>query len=72
VPFRLRGIKEKYKTHKVQIKDDAIIAAVELSTTILPNRFLPDKAIDLMDEAASKIRMEINSKPKNWTFWIEK
>ncbi|WP_396168484.1 ATP-dependent chaperone ClpB [Flavobacterium sp.] len=61
----LRGIKEKYETHhKVQIKDDAIIAAVELSQRYITNRFLPDKAIDLMDEAASKIRMEINSKPE--------
>ncbi|HSN48058.1 MAG TPA: ATP-dependent Clp protease ATP-binding subunit, partial [Flavobacterium sp.] len=58
----LRGIKEKYETHhKVQIKDDAIIAAVELSQRYITNRFLPDKAIDLMDEADSKIRMEINS-----------
>ncbi|NRS88877.1 ATP-dependent Clp protease ATP-binding subunit ClpB [Flavobacterium sp. 7E] len=61
----LRGIKEKYETHhKVQIKDEAIIAAVELSERYITNRFLPDKAIDLMDEAASKIRMEINSKPE--------
>ncbi|KIA84133.1 ATP-dependent chaperone ClpB [Flavobacterium sp. AED] len=61
----LRGIKEKYETHhKVQIKDDAIIAAVELSQRYITNRFLPDKAIDLMDEAASKLRMEINSKPE--------
>lgn len=61
----LRGIKEKYETHhQVRIKDDAIIAAVELSQRYITNRFLPDKAIDLMDEAASKIRMEINSKPE--------
>jgi ATP-dependent Clp protease ATP-binding subunit ClpB len=61
----LRGIKEKYETHhKVQIKDEAIIAAVELSQRYISNRFLPDKAIDLMDEAASKLRMEINSKPE--------
>ena len=61
----LRGIKEKYETHhKVQIKDDAIIAAVELSQRYITNRFLPDKAIDLIDEAASKLRMEINSKPE--------
>lgn len=61
----LRGIKDKYETHhKVQIKDEAIIAAVELSQRYITNRFLPDKAIDLMDEAASKIRMEINSKPE--------
>ncbi|SNB02123.1 protein disaggregation chaperone [Flavobacterium psychrophilum] len=61
----LRGIKEKYETHhKVQIKDEAIITAVELSQRYITNRFLPDKAIDLMDEAASKLRMEINSKPE--------
>jgi ATP-dependent Clp protease ATP-binding subunit ClpB len=61
----LRGIKEKYETHhKVRIKDEAIIAAVELSERYITNRFLPDKAIDLMDEAASKLRMEINSKPE--------
>jgi ATP-dependent Clp protease ATP-binding subunit ClpB len=61
----LRGIKDKYENHhKVQIKDDAIIAAVELSQRYITNRFLPDKAIDLMDEAAAKLRMEINSKPE--------
>ena len=61
----LRGIKEKYEAHhKVRIKDEAIIAAVELSERYITNRFLPDKAIDLMDEAASKLRMEINSKPE--------
>ena len=61
----LRGIKEKYETHhEVRIKDEAIIAAVELSQRYITNRFLPDKAIDLMDEAASKLRMEINSKPE--------
>ena len=61
----LRGIKEKYETHhKVRIKDEAIIVAVELSQRYITNRFLPDKAIDLMDEAASKLRMEINSKPE--------
>ena len=61
----LRGIKEKYETHhKVRIKDDAIIGAVTLSNRYISNRFLPDKAIDLMDEAASKLRMEINSKPE--------
>ena len=60
----LRGLKEKYENHhKVQIKDDAIIAAVELSQRYITDRFLPDKAIDLIDEAASKLRMEINSKP---------
>ena len=61
----LRGIKEKYETHhKVRIKDEAIIGAVKLSERYITNRFLPDKAIDLMDEAASKLRMEINSKPE--------
>ena len=61
----LRGIKEKYETHhKVRIKDEAIIAAVELSQRYITDRFLPDKAIDLMDEAASRLRMEINSKPE--------
>ncbi|WP_026753329.1 ATP-dependent chaperone ClpB [Sediminibacter sp. Hel_I_10] len=61
----LRGIKEKYEAHhKVRIKDEAIIGAVELSERYITNRFLPDKAIDLMDEAASKLRMEINSKPE--------
>ena len=61
----LRGIKEKYEAHhKVRIKDEAIIAAVELSKRYIPNRYLPDKAIDLMDEAAAKLRMEINSKPE--------
>lgn len=60
----LRGIKEKYESHhKVQIKDDAIIAAVDLSQRYISDRFLPDKAIDLIDEAASRLRMEINSKP---------
>lgn len=61
----LRGIKEKYEAHhKVRIKDEAVIAAVELSQRYITSRFLPDKAIDLMDEAASKLRMEINSKPE--------
>jgi len=61
----LRGIKEKYETHhKVRIKDDAIIAAVELSQRYITDRFLPDKAIDLVDEAAAKLRLEINSKPE--------
>ncbi len=60
----LRGIKEKYETHHhVRIKDEAIIAAVELSQRYINDRFLPDKAIDLMDEAASKLRMQINSMP---------
>jgi ATP-dependent Clp protease ATP-binding subunit ClpB len=61
----LRGIKEKYEAHhKVRIKDEAIIGAVAFSNRYITNRFLPDKAIDLMDEAASKLRMEINSKPE--------
>ncbi|MEM8846308.1 MAG: AAA family ATPase, partial [Bacteroidota bacterium] len=61
----LRGIKDKYEAHhKVRIKDEAVISAVELSQRYITNRFLPDKAIDLIDEAASKLRMEINSKPE--------
>jgi ATP-dependent Clp protease ATP-binding subunit ClpB len=61
----LRGIKDKYENHhKVMIKDAAIIAAVELSQRYITERHLPDKAIDLIDEAASKLRMEINSKPE--------
>ncbi|MEX1002769.1 MAG: ATP-dependent chaperone ClpB [Crocinitomicaceae bacterium] len=61
----LRGIKEKYENyHKVLIKDEAIIAAVELSQRYITERHLPDKAIDLIDEAASKLRMEMNSKPE--------
>jgi len=61
----LRGLKERYETHhSVRIKDEAIIGAVELSQRYITNRYLPDKAIDLMDEAASKLRMEINSKPE--------
>jgi len=61
----LRGIKDKYESHhKVRIKDEAVIGAVSLSNRYITNRFLPDKAIDLMDEAASKLRMEINSKPE--------
>ena len=60
----LRGLKEKYENHhKVRIDDDAIIAAVELSHRYITNRFLPDKAIDLIDEAASKLRLEMNSVP---------
>jgi ATP-dependent Clp protease ATP-binding subunit ClpB len=60
----LRGIKEKYEAHhKVRIKDEAIIAAVELSQRYINDRFLPDKAIDLIDEAASKLRIQINSMP---------
>ena len=61
----LRGLKEKYETHhKVRIKDEAIIAAVELSQRYISDRFLPDKAIDLMDEAASKLRLEMDSVPE--------
>ena len=61
----LRGLKERYENHhKVRIKDDAIIAAVELSNRYITDRFLPDKAIDLMDEAAAKLRMERDSVPE--------
>lgn len=61
----LRGLKERYENHhKVQIKDDAIIAAVELSQRYISDRFLPDKAIDLIDEAAAKLRLEMNSLPE--------
>lgn len=62
----LRGLKEKYENHhKVRIKDEAIIAAVQLSSRYISDRFLPDKAIDLMDEAAAKLRLEVNSVPEN-------
>ncbi|GHT67541.1 chaperone protein ClpB [Bacteroidia bacterium] len=62
----LRGLKERYETHhKVRIKDDAIIAAVELSHRYISDRFLPDKAIDLIDESASKLRLEMNSVPES-------
>ena len=61
----LRGLKERYETHhKVRIKDDALIAAVALSTRYISDRFLPDKAIDLVDEAAAKLRLEVDSKPE--------
>nr|WP_319398485.1 ATP-dependent chaperone ClpB [uncultured Carboxylicivirga sp.] len=61
----LRGLKERYETHhKVRIKDEAIISAVELSDRYISDRFLPDKAIDLMDEAASRLRLEMNSVPE--------
>ncbi len=61
----LRGLKEKYETHhKVKIKDEAIIAAVELSTRYITDRFLPDKAIDLIDESAAKLRLEMDSLPE--------
>jgi ATP-dependent Clp protease ATP-binding subunit ClpB len=61
----LRGLKERYENHhKVQIKDDALIAAVDLSHRYITNRHLPDKAIDLIDEAASKLRLEMNSVPE--------
>ena len=62
----LRGLKERYENHhKVQIKDDAIIAAVDLSHRYITSRFLPDKAIDLIDEAASRLRLEMNSVPES-------
>ena len=62
----LRGLKEKYENHhKVRIKDDAIIAAVQLSTRYITDRFLPDKAIDLMDEAAARLRLQIDSVPES-------
>ena len=61
----LRGLKEKYETHhRVRIKDDALIAAVSLSARYITDRFLPDKAIDLVDEAAAKLRLEVDSKPE--------
>lgn len=61
----LRGLKERYESHhKVRIKDEAIVAAVELSTRYITSRFLPDKAIDLVDEAASRLRLEMNSVPE--------
>ena len=61
----LRGLKEKYENHhKVRIEDDALIAAVELSTRYITSRYLPDKAIDLVDEAASKLRLEMNAVPE--------
>jgi len=60
----LRGIKDKYELHHgVRIKDDAVIAAVELSSRYITDRFLPDKAIDLMDEAAAKLRVALYSMP---------
>ena len=62
----LRGLKDRYETHhKVRIKDDALISAVELSQRYISDRFLPDKAIDLIDEAASKLRLEMNSVPES-------
>ena len=62
----LRGLKERYENHhKVRIKDDAIIAAVELSNRYITDRYLPDKAIDLMDESAAKLRMEVDSVPED-------
>jgi ATP-dependent Clp protease ATP-binding subunit ClpB len=61
----LRGLKERYETHhKINIKDDAVVAAVQLSHRYITNRFLPDKAIDLVDEAAAKLRLEMNSMPE--------
>ncbi|MDR2147255.1 MAG: ATP-dependent chaperone ClpB [Tannerella sp.] len=62
----LRGLKEKYENHhKIRIKDDAIISAVQLSTRYITDRFLPDKAIDLMDEAAARLRMQVDSVPES-------
>lgn len=62
----LRGLKERYESHhKIRIKDEAIIASVELSSRYITSRFLPDKAIDLIDEAAAKLRLEMNSVPEN-------
>lgn len=64
----LRGLKEKYEQHhKVRISDSALVAAAALSNRYITDRFLPDKAIDLMDEAASRLRMQVDSKPKNST-----
>jgi len=61
----LRGIKDRYEAHhRVEIRDEAVVRAVELSTRYLPDRFLPDKAIDLIDEAAARLRLEMNSKPQ--------
>ena len=61
----LRGLKDRYETHHhVRIKDEAIIAAVELSSRYITDRFLPDKAIDLIDESAAKLRLEMNSMPE--------
>src|SRR5690606_21649084 len=61
----LRGLKERYETHhKVNIKDEAIIAAADLSVRYITDRFLPDKAIDLLDEAAAKLRLEMDSVPE--------
>jgi ATP-dependent Clp protease ATP-binding subunit ClpB len=61
----LRGLKDRYETHHhVRIKDEAIIAAVELSNRYISDRFLPDKAIDLIDESAAKLRLEMNSMPE--------
>ena len=61
----LRGLKEKYEIHHgIRISDEAILAAVQLSDRYITDRFLPDKAIDLMDEAASRIRLQIDSKPE--------
>src|SRR5271169_6690604 len=61
----LRGLKDRYETyHHVRIKDEAIIAAVELSSRYITDRFLPDKAIDLIDESAAKLKLELNSMPE--------
>ena len=64
----LRGLKERYETHhKVRIKDEAIIAAVELSERYISDRFLPDKAIDLVDESAAKLRLKLIPYRRSWT-----
>jgi ATP-dependent Clp protease ATP-binding subunit ClpB len=69
----LRGLKDRYETHhNVKISDSALVAAATLSTRYISDRFLPDKAIDLVDEAAAKLKMEVTSKPENWTRWIAK
>lgn len=61
----LRGLKERYENHHhVRIRDEAVVAAVQLSERYITDRFLPDKAIDLMDEAASKLKLEIDSEPQ--------
>ena len=66
----LRGIKEKYDLHHgVRITDGALVSAATLSDRYITDRFLPDKAIDLIDEAASRLRMEVDSNQKNWMSW---
>ena len=66
----LRGLKDKYEVHHgVRIKDSALVSAATLSHRYITDRFLPDKAIDLIDEAASKLRIDIDSMPRTWTVW---